>query len=117
MRKLLYLVAVTLITVGMAVAQNDAGSSASTPTNNSATSADQNAGTTGAATQDQTGAANPSATDQSAPATPGTTGKHRREAAAANGGNLPQSASPLPLLGLLGFGSLAAGAIVRKKNR
>jgi LPXTG-motif cell wall-anchored protein len=29
---------------------------------------------------------------------------------------LPQTASPLPLLGLLGFGSMAAGLISRKKK-
>ena len=32
-------------------------------------------------------------------------------------GNLPQTASPLPLLGLLGMGSLAAGVATRKKKR
>jgi LPXTG-motif cell wall-anchored protein len=31
-------------------------------------------------------------------------------------GNLPQTASPLPLLALLGFGSLSAGLIRRRKK-
>ena len=31
-------------------------------------------------------------------------------------GKLPQTASPLPLLGLLGMGSLAVGAITRRKK-
>jgi hypothetical protein len=31
------------------------------------------------------------------------------------GGNLPQTASPLPLLGLLGLGSLVTGLLGRKK--
>jgi LPXTG-motif cell wall-anchored protein len=32
------------------------------------------------------------------------------------GQKLPQTASPLPLLGLLGFGSMAAGLLGRKKK-
>jgi LPXTG-motif cell wall-anchored protein len=33
----------------------------------------------------------------------------------ANSEQLPQTASPLPLLGLLGLGSLLAGLVARKK--
>jgi LPXTG-motif cell wall-anchored protein len=32
------------------------------------------------------------------------------------GANLPQTASPLPLLGLLGLGSIGAGLLTRKKK-
>jgi LPXTG-motif cell wall-anchored protein len=32
------------------------------------------------------------------------------------GANLPQTASPLPLLGLLGLGSIGAGLLSRKKK-
>jgi LPXTG-motif cell wall-anchored protein len=32
-----------------------------------------------------------------------------------NSGQLPQTGSPLPLLGLLGLGSLVTGLIARKK--
>jgi LPXTG-motif cell wall-anchored protein len=35
---------------------------------------------------------------------------------AAQKGSLPQTASPLPLLGLLGFGSTAVGAFLRRRK-
>jgi LPXTG-motif cell wall-anchored protein len=35
---------------------------------------------------------------------------------AAQKGALPQTASPLPLLGLLGFGSTAVGAFLRRRK-
>ena len=59
------------------------------------------------------GSATQSTTDQSTTTT--TTHKHRKNAD--NSGNLPQTASPLPLLGLLGMGSLAAGMATRKRKR
>jgi LPXTG-motif cell wall-anchored protein len=34
----------------------------------------------------------------------------------AAGGTLPQTASPLPLLGLLGFGSVVAGVASRRRK-
>jgi hypothetical protein len=37
--------------------------------------------------------------------------------ASSSANRLPQTASPLPLLGLLGFGSFAAGWVTRKFRR
>ena len=84
MKKLLFLLATLLLSIGIAAAQTD-------QTNPNANSAN-NAQTT----------------------TTTTTQKHTR---ANKKGNLPQTASPLPLLGLLGMGSLAAGVATRKKKR
>jgi|GraSoiStandDraft_41_1057321.scaffolds.fasta_scaffold121014_3 LPXTG-motif cell wall-anchored protein len=112
MKKLFYLLTVMLIAAGISVAQstsNDQGSSTSGSAASSSSSTDQatpstssDQGTQGATTSDQsaTGAASTGAQDQGAKA-----------------GNLPQTASPLPLLGLLGMGSLAAGVLTRRKNR
>jgi LPXTG-motif cell wall-anchored protein len=75
-------------------------------------------------TQDTT-AASTTAADQNAPAST-TTGAADQNAAAAGAGAaqankadqaaLPQTASPLPLLGLLGFGSTALGAFLRRRK-
>jgi LPXTG-motif cell wall-anchored protein len=66
-------------------------------TDNSASATDQNA-----ANATQSGAAAANDNTQTA----------QNKAA----GNLPQTASPLPLLGLLGFGSLAAGIVTRRRK-
>ena len=58
--------------------------------------------------------ANTPTTDNSQTQTTTTTTRHARTN---KKGNLTQTASPLPLLGLLGMGSLAAGVATRKKNR
>jgi LPXTG-motif cell wall-anchored protein len=39
-----------------------------------------------------------------------------QNASAQNNGKLPQTASPLPLLGLLGLGSLGLGLFSRRKK-
>jgi hypothetical protein len=109
MKKLLFLLAVMLIAVGISVAQTDQNNPNSNPANSpTATQASPNA--QGSAPTPDQGTANQSATDQT---TTTTTTRHHK---AATSGNLPQTASPLPLLGLLGMGSLAAGAATRKKK-
>jgi LPXTG-motif cell wall-anchored protein len=87
MKKLLFLLATMLLSIGIAAAQTDQ-------------------------TNPNANAANSSNNTQTTTTT--TTHKHAR---ANKKGNLPQTASPLPLLGLLGMGSLAAGVATRKKNR
>jgi LPXTG-motif cell wall-anchored protein len=42
--------------------------------------------------------------------------KHTSDQDADAGQKLPQTASPLPLLGLLGMGSLVSGFIARKRK-
>ena len=108
MKKLLFLLAVMLIAVGISVAQTDQNNSGNTA--NSPTATQSTTGAQGSATTPDQGTATQSSTDQT---TTTTTHKHK----GANGGNLPQTASPLPLLGLLGMGSLAAGVVTRKKKR
>ena len=69
---------------------------------------------------DETQARREAAADQTAPSTDkNATAADQAPAAdqkADAGQKLPQTASPLPLLGLLGFGSLAAGFLGRKKK-
>jgi LPXTG-motif cell wall-anchored protein len=110
MKKLLFLLAVMLIAVGISVAQTDQ-SNTNPNAANSPTATQSNTGTQGAATTPDQGTA-----DQSATQSTTTTTTHKRHRGA-NAGNLPQTASPLPLLGLLGMGSLAAGVFTRKKKR
>ncbi len=109
MKKLLFLLAVMLITVGISVAQTDQNNPNSNPGNSPA--ATQSSPSAQGTTPDQ-GTASQSATDQTSTTT--TTTRHHK---GAKSGNLPQTASPLPLLGLLGMGSLAAGVASRKKKR
>ncbi len=73
---------------------------------NSTSSSDQsaNAGTSSSADQNAAGAA---------PASSGT--ETAQNSTGNNANNLPQTASPLPFLGLLGLGSLAAGLVTRRK--
>jgi LPXTG-motif cell wall-anchored protein len=110
MKKLLFLLAVMLIAVGISVAQTDQNNPNSNPAN-SPTATQSSPSAQGSATTPDQGTATQSATDQS---TTTTTTRHHR---GAKSGNLPQTASPLPLLGLLGMGSLAAGVATRKKKR
>lgn len=110
MKKLLFLLAVMLIAVGISVAQTDQNNPNSNPAN-SPTATQSSPSAQGSATTPDQGTANQSATDQS---TTTTTTRHHRSA---KSGNLPQTASPLPLLGLLGMGSLAAGVATRKRKR
>ena len=102
MKKLLFLLAVMLIGVGISVAQTDQ----TNPNVNLA-----NSPTATQSTPSAQGTATQGATDQTSTTT--TTTHHK----GAKAGNLPQTASPLPLLGLLGMVSLAAGVATRKKKR
>ena len=95
-------------------------------TTTTTTSPDANAATTPAPAADQTAA--PAADQTAAPAaaadqTTTTTTDQSAAAPAAeqtaskdNAKSLPQTASPLPFLGLLGLGSLAAGFVSRKRQ-
>ncbi|MDT8068434.1 MAG: hypothetical protein ROO76_09750 [Terriglobia bacterium] len=105
MRKFAYLAAIALLTTGMAVAQStsttDQNSNSSTTTQQPATNPDSNA-----ATQSNTGA-----TDQTgAAANTGTQTK------AHHGKKLPQTASPLPLLIVLGAGMLGLGGVEKLRR-
>jgi hypothetical protein len=53
------------------------------------------------------------AADQNTASTPSSTDQNADQSA--KSGDLPQTASPLPLLGLLGLGSLVTGLVARKK--
>ena len=58
------------------------------------------------------------ASDQKTPSTSSTAADQTNASNAdqnAKSGELPQTASPLPLLGLLGLGSLLTGLVARKK--
>lgn len=110
MKKLLFLLAVMLIGVGISVAQTDQNNPNSA---NSPTATQSSPSAQGNATTPDQGTANQATTDQTTQTTT-TTQRHHKGAA---NGNLPQTASPLPLLGLLGMGSLAAGVATRKKKR
>ena len=108
MRRLSYLLAVLLLTCGWVLAQ--------------AGSTDQNSSTTSTQTTTQTdqntNTANPPATtDQNTQATPSTSDQTNADTGATKSGKKqPQTASPLPLLGLLGLGSLASGFAMRKRK-
>jgi len=82
---------------------NQAASSTDQPASQSATAA-------APSSSDQNAAS--SSSDQNAAAAAGNETAQNNAAA----GNLPQTASPLPLLGLLGLGSLAAGLVSRRKK-
>lgn len=85
--------------------QSAADSAASSAANASQSAADNAAGSAqNATTPASSGTMPQTPTDQSANATQGA---HHK---------LPQSASPLPLLGLLGLGSLVSGLIARRKK-
>ncbi len=113
MRKLAYFAAVALLCTGIAVAQSTAGS-------------DQNPSSSQSAQQPSS--TNPSATDQNqaSPSTgaPATSDQNAQTGAAADqtgkaksGKKLPQTASPLPLLSLLGMGMMGAGSLRRFLKR
>jgi len=72
--------------------------------------ADQSAATSTTTTTDQKATQSSTTTtpDQSAAAAPADQNAGKSQ--------LPQTASPLPLLGLLGIGSLAAGIVSRKRK-
>jgi|ERR1051326_175130 LPXTG-motif cell wall-anchored protein len=123
MRKLLSIAATLALAGAFAVAQDQSSQpSSSNPDQSSAqsqqqTTPDQSANpSSSTSTPDQN--ANPSSSstspDQNAAGTSATSDQNANTDA--NGKKLPQTASPLPLLGLLGVGSLAAGVISRRKK-
>jgi cobalamin biosynthesis Mg chelatase CobN len=81
---------------------------------------------------DQSTTANPSSTTGASPDSGATAGQTSPDANQSNanqsnanqsstnqsngGSTLPQTASPLPLIGLLGFGGIAAGLVTRRKK-
>jgi len=107
MKKLLFLLAVMLIAVGMCVAQSPATGSSSSSSGNAAS---QSSGTA-----DQGTAATPnSAADQNPAGTADQNGAAANDNGAANAnGRLPQTGSELPLLAMLGIGTLGTGLVNR----
>ncbi len=120
MKKILLLIALVALSSLWVVAQTDTSNpqdQGTGATQNSQSSTQTNTQTT----TDQTGASQTQAPDQSGAAA-GQAGAADQNAAGANaqksrGGNLPQTASPLPLLGLLGMGGLTAGIVSRKRRK
>jgi hypothetical protein len=134
--KRLFLFAAMLVLGGaMAWAQSTAPGGSSTSGNTSAQqpSTSSQSGNTSGGANTGTAATNPSSdnTQQSgSSATSGTAGSSDQGAAAgtsdqatassakgSKSGRLPQTASPLPFLGMLGFGSMAAGMMIRKLRK
>ncbi len=107
MKKLLFLLAITLIAVGISVAQTDAGNAGS-----SNGAAAQSSSSSNAATSQSSTPADPNAATQSNSSGQNGTAAQGSDANG-NAKNLPQTASPLPLLALLGMGSLGSGLISR----
>ncbi len=116
MRKLAYFAAVALLCTGIAVAQDQtqqnpsSSPSAQQPSNSnpSGNAADQNQATPSSTDQNQATPAQSSDQNAQTGAAAGHTGN------AHAGKKLPQTASPLPLLSLLGMGLIGAGTF---KNR
>ncbi len=115
MKKLLFLLAVMLIAVGMSMAQTAATGSSSSD-QNSAASSSNNAGQNSSATTPSS-----TTTDQNATSTSGNTAD-QNAAADSNAsssssnkgsGKLPQTGSELPLLAMLGLGTLGTGVFQR----
>jgi len=71
--------------------------------------ADQNATSTSTQTTDKTMKSTTTTSDQNATTTD-------QDANNTNGKKLPQTATPLPLLALLGMGSLTSGIVARRKK-
>lgn len=114
MRKLLFLVVVLLVMAGWTVAQTSGGDNPSGQAGTSAQSSQSSQSGQSATGQSTTGQS------QSTPSSTSQTGNEpagqQAGTAAGQHGKLPQTASPLPLLGLLGMGSLGAGLVVRRRK-
>ena len=127
MKRLFMLLGLLVLSTAFVWAQSGTSNTGSSGNNSatsssSSTSADQNQTSTGAAGTSSSTAAGNSA-DQNANQAGAASGQSgaaadRNDATPSSSksksGRLPQTASPLPFLGLIGFGSLAAGALVRK---
>jgi LPXTG-motif cell wall-anchored protein len=100
MKKALYLLAILVLSVGIALAQTG-GTGGTTGGAQAGGSAEAQAGgTAGTAADDQTAPADQQQADQ-----------------AAQGEQLPQTASPLPLLALLGLTSLGGAVLSRRRKQ
>ncbi len=123
MKRIFLFAAMLLLGGAMAWAQNTStgsssatGNNASTANQSTATSPDQNqtsTGTTGSTTGTATSGSSADTSQQGAAATDNTATSSKGSKA----GRLPQTASPLPFLGMLGFGSMAAGMMLRKLRK
>lgn len=94
--------------------QSSTSSTSSTDQNGSSSSTATTPSTSDQSGSSATGSTGPTSSDQNATSSQsgtatGTSGKSRN-------GKLPQTASPLPLLGLLGLGSLGAGLLRSRKR-
>jgi len=97
--------------------QNQTGAQSGTSANQTSPSSANPAGQTGSTnSQTQKGNASQSQAPSQSPqsGSKGAAGE-QGNATGQNSGKLPQTASPLPLLALLGVGSLVAGIIKRKR--
>ena len=121
MRKLLFLVVVLFVTVGWTLAQTSSPSgSSSTPSGSSAQTGQSTTGDqTGQSGQNPSSSPSTSQSPSTSPSDQSATSDQTGAASSSTGkkGKLPQTASPLPLLGILGMGSLGAGLVARKRNR
>jgi len=135
MKKLFLITAIMLLAMSIAFAQSSTGSAAGTNgrgTTATTSQTGQNSNSS-AATTDQTGTTNQSGatagqtgTTNQTDATAGQTGTTNQTDATAgqtgttgtssNGQRLPQTATPLPLLAMLGFGAVAAGVLTRRRK-
>ena len=122
MKKLFLITAIMLLAMSIAFAQSSTGSAAGTNgrgTTATTSQTGQNSNSS-AATTDQTGTTNQSGatagqtgTTNQTDATAGQTGT---TGTSSNGQRLPQTATPLPLLAMLGFGAVAAGVLTRRRK-
>jgi hypothetical protein len=93
------------------------GSTASTQSGTATTSSDQTGtqSSQGAMSSDQAGTQSSQGATSSAQT--GTSAAGGQAGTSTKAGNrLPQTASPLPLIGLLGLGSFAAGIVARRRK-
>ncbi len=112
MKKVLFLVVALLVMVGWTMAQTSGGNAGSS----SAPSAQQNQTAPDQSGQaGQAGQAGQTSPDQSATQNQPATGNQAAQPTGKKG-KLPQTGSPLPLLGLLGAGSLGAGLVSRRRK-
>jgi LPXTG-motif cell wall-anchored protein len=108
MRKLAYFAAVALLCTGIAVAQSTTTDQSSSSSTTAQQPSSTNPGSSAATTPSSTD--NAATTDQTGQTGAANTGTKK------SGKKLPQTASPLPLLLLLGMGMIGAGGVSRVRN-
>ncbi len=111
MRKLAYLAAVALLCTGIVAAQSTSTSDQNTNSSTSAQQSTTDQNQAAPATTPSTNTSDQSSTSNSAAASGTQTGQN-----ATRSKKLPQTASPLPFLSLLGMGMLGAGGLGRVRN-